>query len=97
MADEVRVNRAKYSIRCEFLNCGPSTETVKKFLYILIFLKFSFVTDLCRKLRLQLHCFSRDAVALLHQAGQDPPSVLLWMDEHARRVAWLSHKGEDSI
>lgn len=26
-----------------------------------------------------------------------PPSVLLWMDEHARRVVWLSHKGEKSV
>ena len=29
-----------YSVRCEFLNRALSTEIVKKFLYILIFLKF---------------------------------------------------------
>ena len=56
-----------------------------------------FFTDLCRKLRSQFHCRARDAAALLRQSGENPPSVLPWMDEHARRVVRLSHKGEDSM
>ena len=56
-----------------------------------------FFTDLCGKLRSQFHCPTRAAAALSRQSGQNSPSILLWLDKHARRVVWLSHKGEENM